>query len=177
MCPGFPGVGLLDCGLMLRVRSCCGAVRIRSGVSMPSAEWRLAVVEDLAVFEDRVGQFELLLARGDEDRPHAAGRGRPHPGPAGRQGGACRRASRCCGVSLVLDVPAELTARVDSGRIRQAVDNLLDNALRFAPAGAAIGIAGRPADDDLVIEVTDTGPGLPVGYLAHAFDRFARDAG
>ncbi|MGO8957351.1 MAG: hypothetical protein ACLQFR_08295 [Streptosporangiaceae bacterium] len=40
-------------------------------------------------------------------------------------------------------MPGELTARVDSGRIRQAVDNLVDNALRFAPAGIAIRITGR----------------------------------
>jgi signal transduction histidine kinase len=37
--------------------------------------------------------------------------------------------------------------------------------------------AGRPDNDDLVIEVTDTGPGFPAEYLTHAFERFSRPDG
>ena len=126
---------------------------------------------------NRITDDLLLLARSDEDRitlevEDALVRDLL----AGSAERADPRAA-AAGVSLVLDVPAELTARVDSGRIRQAVDNLVDNALRFAPAGAAVGITGRAAGDDLVIEVTDTGPGFPVGYLAHAFERFSRPDG
>ena len=126
---------------------------------------------------NRITDDLLLLARSDEDRlTLQVEDARVRDLLAGSAERAGPRAA-AAGVSVVLDVPAELTARADPGRIRQAVDNLVDNALRFAPAGTAIGIAGGPAGDDLVIEVTDTGPGFPVGYLAHAFERFSRPDG
>src|SRR5215510_797045 len=56
-------------------------------------------------------------------------------------------------------------ATVDGDRIRQAADNLLDNALRFAPRGSVIVLAARADGPDLGIEVRDDGPGFPVGFL------------
>ena len=63
---------------------------------------------------------------------------------------------------------------VDSGRIRQAVDNLIDNALRFAPRGTEVDLCAAMAGQELVIEVRDRGPGFPPSFLPHAFERFAR---
>ena len=63
---------------------------------------------------------------------------------------------------------------MDADRIRQAVDNLVGNALRFAPRGTVIVLAARAAGTDLDIEVRDEGPGFPAGFLPHAFERFAR---
>ena len=63
---------------------------------------------------------------------------------------------------------------MDADRIRQAVDNLVGNALRFAPCGSVIVLAARAAGRDLDIEVSDDGPGFPAGFLPHAFERFAR---
>jgi two-component system, OmpR family, sensor kinase len=63
---------------------------------------------------------------------------------------------------------------VDAGRIRQAVDNLVDNALRFAPRGTEILLAASRAGPVLVIEVRDRGPGFPPDFLPHAFERFRR---
>jgi signal transduction histidine kinase len=73
-----------------------------------------------------------------------------------------------------VEAPAELAADVDPDRIREAIDNLVDNALRFAPAGTPIVISARVAGPDLVIEVGDRGPGFPAEFLPHAFERFAR---
>jgi len=73
-----------------------------------------------------------------------------------------------------IDVPAGTRACVDPDRLRQAVDNLLGNALRFAPAGSVIVIAAREDGPDLVIEVQDAGPGFPADFLPHAFERFRR---
>jgi signal transduction histidine kinase len=66
---------------------------------------------------------------------------------------------------------------VDPGRIRQAVDNLLANAARFAPAGSAIVLAAWHDGPDLRIEVRDGGPGFPESFLPHAFERFRRPDG
>ncbi len=115
----------------------------------------------------------LLLARGDEDqlslRREAVGissllaQSMPKPGRPGGQA-----------VSCTLAVPDGLAAVVDAGRVRQAVDNLVDNALRFAPAGSQIAVSARADGPDLVIGVSDSGPGFPADFLPHAFERFSR---
>jgi two-component system OmpR family sensor kinase len=70
--------------------------------------------------------------------------------------------------------PAGLTADLDPDRIREAVDNLVDNALRSAPAGGTVEISAAAQDGSLVIEVADRGPGFPLEFLPRAFERFAR---
>ncbi len=77
-------------------------------------------------------------------------------------------------VTCQVDVPAGLSVRVDPGQIRRAVDNLIDNALRFAPAGSQIVVSARADGQDVAIEVADAGPGFPADYLPHAFERFSR---
>ena len=66
----------------------------------------------------------------------------------------------------------------DPERLRQAVDNLLSNAIRHSPAGSAVELAAarirRPGHDLVIIEVRDQGPGFPPGFLPHAFERFSR---
>ncbi len=66
---------------------------------------------------------------------------------------------------------------MDPDRVRQAVDNLLANAARFAPAGSVIVIAAREEGSDLRVEVSDDGPGFPDAFLPHAFERFRRPDG
>ncbi len=68
------------------------------------------------------------------------------------------------------------TLRLDAGRIVQAVDNLVENALHYSPAGGTIEIDGAICPDDgkrwLEISVTDHGPGFRLEDLAHVFDPF-----
>jgi two-component system, OmpR family, sensor kinase len=90
--------------------------------------------------------------------------------------GAERASARAAtaGVTCRVAAPAGLTAVVDEGRIRQAVDNLIDNALRFAPRDTEVDLCAEMAGQELVIEVRDRGPGFPSAFLPHAFERFAR---
>jgi signal transduction histidine kinase len=76
-----------------------------------------------------------------------------------------------------VQAPHDLEAVIDPDRIRQAVDNLIDNALRYAPAGSHVTVTGRAECSSLVIEVADAGPGFPADYLPHAFERFRRPDG
>jgi signal transduction histidine kinase len=82
------------------------------------------------------------------------------------------------GVRLELSVPSGLTAYVDPDRLRQAVDNLLVNALRYSPRGSAIEVTatqeGGSDDGTLTVSVRDHGPGFALEFLPHAFDRFRR---
>src|SRR5690349_5088709 len=62
----------------------------------------------------------------------------------------------------------------DPGRLHQVITNLLTNALKFTPAGGRITLSTRPAGGDCVLQVTDTGVGIPAGELPHIFERFWR---
>jgi two-component system, OmpR family, sensor kinase len=116
----------------------------------------------------------LLLARSDEERLSL----RLERMDIGQ---LLRRSARladsrpaAAGITCRVDVQPGTCANVDADRIRQAVDNLVDNALRFAPSGSVIVLAARAEGTDLVVEVRDDGPGFPVGFLPHAFERFRR---
>jgi signal transduction histidine kinase len=91
-----------------------------------------------------------------------------------RAADAARQRAAAAGVGCEVDVPSGLTARIDPGQIRRAADNLIDNALRFAPAETQIAISARATGADLMIEVADAGPGFPDDYLPQAFERFSR---
>jgi len=77
-------------------------------------------------------------------------------------------------VELCLEVAEDLWASVDADRLRQAVDNLLDNALRVAPPETAVTVRALAEGDEVTVEVLDGGPGFPDAFLPHAFDRFRR---
>ncbi|HYN16695.1 MAG TPA: HAMP domain-containing sensor histidine kinase, partial [Actinomycetes bacterium] len=65
-----------------------------------------------------------------------------------------------------------LHAHVDPGRLRQVLDNLLDNASRSSQPGRQVLVAARPLDGGGVeVAVVDQGPGIAPEDLAHAFDR------
>ena len=58
--------------------------------------------------------------------------------------------------------------------LRQALLNLVDNAIKYTPAGGSIEIRVAQAADGTTIEVSDTGPGIPAELQSRIFDRFYR---
>jgi two-component system OmpR family sensor kinase len=78
------------------------------------------------------------------------------------------------GVRLDLQVDGGLDAPIDADRLRQAADNLLDNALRVAPAGSAVCVRAQRWGQTVAVAVSDAGPGFPAEFLPHAFERFRR---
>ena len=63
-----------------------------------------------------------------------------------------------------LDVHVEdLTTLADRGKVRLILDNLLSNAIKFTPRGGTISIHARSERDQLVLDVMDSGPGIPAG--------------
>lgn len=63
---------------------------------------------------------------------------------------------------------------IDVKRIRQVLDNLIDNAVKYSPAGTEIIISVKKTGRELLISVTDHGPGIPSGELTNIFDRMYR---
>jgi signal transduction histidine kinase len=63
---------------------------------------------------------------------------------------------------------------LDPLRIRQALGNLLDNAVRHTPPGGWVAVEATRDDGALTLVVTDSGPGFPQAFLPQAFEPFAR---
>lgn len=78
------------------------------------------------------------------------------------------------GVALETSGGDGLSARLDATRIRQAVGNLVDNALRHAPAGGRVSVEVGSSGGALSIAVADTGGGFAPEFLPHAFEAFTR---
>ena len=63
---------------------------------------------------------------------------------------------------------------IDAKRIRQVLDNLLDNAVKYAPPGTEVLVSARRAGRKLIVSVTDQGPGIPADEFTKVFDRMYR---
>ena len=122
----------------------------------------------------RITDDLLLLARGDENKLSLQLERTDITSLLARSADRARARAEAAGVTCRVEAATGLTAAVDAGRIRQAVDNLLDNALRFAPRGTQVVIHAEIAGPSLVIEVSDAGPGFPAEFLPHAVERFRR---
>lgn len=72
---------------------------------------------------------------------------------------------------------SDVRARVDADRIRQAVENLVDNALRHTGRDGTVEVHADRDGDELRVVVSDTGSGFPEGLLDRAFEPFARADG
>ncbi|RDG38406.1 sensor histidine kinase [Streptomyces corynorhini] len=78
------------------------------------------------------------------------------------------------GVTLTTHTEGDPVLSADPLRLRQALGNLLSNAIRHTPAGGDIALRCRRSGGRIVIEVADTGTGIDVADLPRVFDRFWR---
>ncbi|MEZ5830737.1 MAG: ATP-binding protein [Dongiaceae bacterium] len=77
-------------------------------------------------------------------------------------------------IDLGLDQDAAPIVEGDSEEIRVLIDNLIDNAIRYTPQGGTIDLIIRVANGCPVLQVRDTGPGIPAASLPRVFERFYR---
>ena len=76
---------------------------------------------------------------------------------------------------LVLHVPSdEVLVRGDRGALRQVLLNLLDNAVKFGPAGQTVTVGVARDGDSAVLTVDDSGPGVPLAERRRIFKAFER---
>ena len=78
------------------------------------------------------------------------------------------------GQRLTLDIGAGLWVAGDRDLLFQAIANLLDNAVKFAPAGGRIAVTGRVEGDRVAIFVEDDGPGIDESLRERVTERFFR---
>jgi two-component system sensor histidine kinase KdpD len=76
---------------------------------------------------------------------------------------------------VVTEIPASLPmVAIDDVLMEQVFVNLIDNAVKYTPAGTSVEIAAYPNEDFVEIEVRDSGPGFQPGDEGRVFDKFFR---
>jgi signal transduction histidine kinase len=77
------------------------------------------------------------------------------------------------GLSLNKDLPEGLPYVMgDAAKLSQVLRNLVENAVKFTPAGGSIGISATESGEWVELRVSDTGVGIPAANLPHVFERF-----
>lgn len=75
-------------------------------------------------------------------------------------------------VRLVVETPASLPTEFDADMVSRTVANLISNALKFTPPGGVVRCSLAVSDEQLVLELADSGPGVPAEQREAVFERF-----
>jgi two-component system sensor histidine kinase CreC len=85
---------------------------------------------------------------------------------------AVRQRAEALGIALHVEAPVDAALQGDGFLLRQALVNLLDNALDFAPRGSTVEARASRDGDGMRFEIADRGPGVPDYAREHVFERF-----
>ncbi|MGB8843069.1 MAG: ATP-binding protein [Aliidongia sp.] len=86
-----------------------------------------------------------------------------------------RERARRLGIILEFNCPTDIgTVVLDERRIRQALFNLVSNAIKFTPTGGTVTLSARRETAEIIFSVTDTGIGIAPEYQARVFEKFER---
>jgi heavy metal sensor kinase len=123
--------------------------------------------------ESMIGQL-LLLARMD------AGKARPEKRPTplapfiDQVFAESEPEARERGLQLIHDIDPSLCADIDPDQMKIAVGNLIDNAIRYNRPKGRVTVRASHSPEGLVMEIEDSGIGIPADHLSRIFDRFHR---
>lgn len=79
--------------------------------------------------------------------------------------------------TIIVDFPPDFPiVLADETRISQVISNLLSNAIKYSPEGGEIRITGQVCPDQVIVCVSDQGPGIAPDEIPHVFDRFYRSS-
>ncbi|KPJ77762.1 MAG: hypothetical protein AMJ54_06180 [Deltaproteobacteria bacterium SG8_13] len=77
-------------------------------------------------------------------------------------------------IEVRLDCPAEIATRIDATLLEQALVNLIDNAINYSEQGSTVQVRADRKDSEVIIDITDQGPGIHSRHLPRLFERFYR---
>ena len=83
-------------------------------------------------------------------------------------------AAEANGIEFHVDVPSGLIVNADRDRLRQAIANLVDNAIKYTPRGGRVEVQASTDHQTVGIRVSDTGGGIPESDVPRIFDRLYR---
>jgi signal transduction histidine kinase len=147
---------------------------MRDGVLHPTPERLALIYGEIERLQDLVGDLRTLTQADAGELPLNLETIEPAALLDRAAALFCHRAESA-GVALGVETPVPLPeVLVDEARMMQVFGNLLDNALRYTPAGGAITLCGERASGGVSLTVRDTGTGIPNADLPYVFDRFYR---
>jgi signal transduction histidine kinase len=130
------------------------------------------VAEEASSLSALVNQL-LLLAEGDAERLNPGGGTVRLADIATRAADMFQGVADQRGVVLAVTRADAVVVRGDAGHVRQVIHNLVDNALKFTPAGGRVEVDVGPGSPGRAkVRVRDTGVGIATADLPHVFDRF-----
>jgi heavy metal sensor kinase len=136
-------------------------------------ELLVEIIEECSLLEALVNQL-LLLAETESDRLRITGERVDFSGVAAKAIGMFQAVADNKEIAFSASLQPELTVEGNAYHLRQVVNNLIDNALKFTPAGGKVSVRLREEHNQIVFTVQDNGPGIPAEDLPHIFDRFFR---
>lgn len=149
-------------------------VALRSARSPEDYQRVLASVLEEVERIARLADSLLLLSREDAGAAATVRRSVRLDDLVREVAGHSKALAEAANVTLEVGELPECTIEGDPDRLRQVFFNLLDNAVKYNRPGGSIRICGRLGDQQVIIEVADTGVGIPAEELPRVFDRFYR---
>jgi signal transduction histidine kinase len=77
-------------------------------------------------------------------------------------------------IHIKMDIPSDITIFADPNKISQVIANLLDNAVKFTPPNGTVEINARMKDNQVIIDISDTGMGIPEQDILKIWNRLFR---
>jgi heavy metal sensor kinase len=77
-------------------------------------------------------------------------------------------------ITLSSSIDPDLPLEADESLLRRLLLNLLDNAIKYTPQGGAVSLSCKKLEEQYVVSVTDSGPGIPTEIQPRVFERFFR---
>ena len=138
------------------------------------AKAKLWVVERNAVRLDKLVSDLLQVAQGDDGAIHLVLAPCDVAALVRDTVEAARPAAVQGGVQLELESPDSLVSKVDAQRLRQVLENLISNGLKYTDEGGVVTLSLRLAGESIELEVADTGIGISAEDVDKVFTRFFR---
>ncbi len=78
------------------------------------------------------------------------------------------------GIEVELEAPEHCALLMNRESLGALIDNLVDNAVKYSPAGSLVKVSINPGEQDIELAVLDQGPGIPLAFRQKVFERFFR---
>lgn len=146
----------------------------RPGRTVDELRETLRIAREEALRLGRLAEDLLLLARSDSDGLNLRRHQTDVAAVVEQSVARFERRDPDRAVAIEIQSDVNLTVDLDPDRFRQAIDNLIDNALRHAPDGSTIEVRIESRGSEIACMVRDRGPGFPPDFIERAMDRFAK---
>ena len=143
----------------------------------PDERARLDARANLGAAVERAGHLIeqlLTLARSEPREAHSAWTQIALETVAAAGVADCHALAQARNIDLGLDAQPDVLVKGDAEALRVLVRNLVDNAVRYTPVGGKVEVQTRNTPEAPVLDVMDTGPGIPLAARERVFDRFYR---